>query len=163
MGKWNRSTELIHGSLSNDPLCDCFALAENQRWCAVSAKESVHSPCRGSVSVRTYTSSAERGRTLHDDYLKCVSERENSSIVKLSFHRPNQVSNLLQLVPRSIIAEESYLLVFPFTAIVEDRQAQKAPKVCDLKYAIFVHMGSALANHLCRKCHVILNSRKIAS
>lgn len=95
--------------------------------------------------------------------IKCVSERENSSIVKLSFHRPNQVSNLLQLVPRSIIAEESYLLVFPFTAIVVAWQAQKAPKVCDLKYAIFVHMGSALANHLSHKCHVILNCRKMAS
>lgn len=53
MGKWN--TELIPGSVSSDPLCDCFALTEKPRRCAVSENESVHSPCRGSMSVRTYT------------------------------------------------------------------------------------------------------------
>jgi len=49
MGKWN--TELIHGSVCSDPLWGCFALTEKPRRCAVSANESVHSPCRESMSV----------------------------------------------------------------------------------------------------------------
>jgi len=117
------------------------------------------------MSVPTY-SSTERGRTLHAVYLKCVSLRENSSFVKLSFNRPNQVSNVyynLSKTSRSIIAEESSLLVFPFTAIVVALQAQTPLKVCDLKSAIFVLVDLALANHLSRKRRAFLSCRKMAS
>lgn len=161
MGKWN--TELIHGSVSSDPLCDCFALTEKPRRCAVSANESVHSPCRGSMRVCTYTQALKEENATCRLLKVCVSAREFKLCETFLPETKSSFKSITTCPKQAGLAEESSLLVFPFTAIVMALQAQTPPKVCDLKSAIFVHVDSALANHLSRKCHAILGCRKMAS
>lgn len=114
-------------------------------------KESVHSYCRGSVSVCAHTSGTQGERMPHAHYLKSVSELENSISVKLSIHRPNQLSNLVQLVSAKQVYNTWRKLCCVSVPIhingIVAWLAQEPPSAHDLISTLFAHVGSALTNH----------------